>query len=70
MRIDSIPKMSGEQFIELLRLLKFEEVTRQGIHVVMARQSSERLSRCVVPLLSELKYETMLGILEKVRPKK
>lgn len=60
-----LQRLSGHEVVELL-IRKFEFTVRRqrGSHVVLVKYTSDRKIVTVVPLHSELKPGTFLGVLE------
>ena len=58
-------RVSGQQAIQALERLGFEQVRQRGSHVVLRRLHPEGAIGCVVPLLRELAVGTLRGILRQ-----
>jgi predicted RNA binding protein YcfA (HicA-like mRNA interferase family) len=56
-----LPVLSGQDLVNALERLGFEQVRRRGSHVVMRRGGSG----CVVPMHREVKIGTLAGILRQ-----
>lgn len=56
-----LPKISGQETIQALRRLGFEQVRQAGSHVVLRKEHKG----CVVPLHKELKVGTLAGLLRQ-----
>jgi predicted RNA binding protein YcfA (HicA-like mRNA interferase family) len=56
-----LPHVSGAAVVRALERLGFEKLRQSGSHVIMRRGSKG----CVVPLHSELKVDTLAGVLRQ-----
>jgi predicted RNA binding protein YcfA (HicA-like mRNA interferase family) len=48
--VPKLKKVSGEETIRVLEKLGFQQVRQRGSHVVLKKQTSEKVIGCVVPL--------------------
>ena len=62
-----LPKLSGEETIEVLKRLGFERIRQRGSHVVLRKESNEGVIGCVVPLHRELAAGTLRGVLRQAK---
>ena len=62
-----LPKLSGEETIEVLKRLGFERIRQRGSHVVLKKESNEGVIGCVVPLHRELAAGTLRGVLRQAK---
>ena len=60
-----LKKVSGEETIRVLEKLGFQQVRQRGSHVVLKKQTSEKVIGCVVLLHKELAVGTLRGILKQ-----
>jgi predicted RNA binding protein YcfA (HicA-like mRNA interferase family) len=60
-------RVSGDQTVEALRKLGFEQVRQRGSHVVMKKQLPEDAIGCVVPMHKELAVGTLSSILRQAK---
>jgi len=58
-------RVSGQQAIQALERLGFEQVRQRGSHVVLSRRHQEGTIGCVVPLHRELAVGTLRAILRQ-----
>lgn len=58
-----LSRLSGQDVIDALRKLGFEQVRQRGSHVVMRRGDHG----CVVPLHREIKTGTLAGLLRQAQ---
>jgi predicted RNA binding protein YcfA (HicA-like mRNA interferase family) len=63
--VPKLRKVSGEETIRVLEKLGFQQVRQRGGHVVLKKQTSEKVIGCVVPLHKELAVGTLRGILKQ-----
>lgn len=56
-----LPRISGQEAIQALKRLGFEQVRQSGSHVVLRKDHKG----CVVPLHKELKVGTLAGLLRQ-----
>ena len=56
-----LPRISGQDAIQALRRLGFEQVRQSGSHIVLRKDHKG----CVVPLHKELKVGTLAGLLRQ-----
>ena len=54
-----LPRVSGATVVRALERLGFEKLRQSGSHVIMRRGSKG----CVVPMHSEVKVGTLVGVL-------
>jgi predicted RNA binding protein YcfA (HicA-like mRNA interferase family) len=63
--VPKLKKVSGEETIRVLEKLGFQQVRQRGSHVVLKKQTSEKVIGCVVLLHKELAVGTLRGILKQ-----
>ncbi len=60
-----LPKLSGREVVELLvKKFGFVAKRQRGSHIVLVKYTDDRKIVTVVPLHTELKSGTLLGVLE------
>jgi predicted RNA binding protein YcfA (HicA-like mRNA interferase family) len=62
-----LPRISSKEAIRVLERLGFEQIRQTGSHVVMKKETSDRVVGCVVPVHRELKVGTLSGILRQAQ---
>lgn len=62
-----LPRVSGQEVIQALERLGFEQVRQKGSHVALRRQTPEGVVGCTVPLSRHLAIGTLSGILRQAK---
>ncbi len=60
-----LPRVSGDEAIDVLQRLGFRRVRQRGSHVVLRKDTPEGPVGCAVPLHRELAVGTLRGILRQ-----
>lgn len=62
-----LPRISGQEAVQALERLGFEQVRQRGSHVVLRKQTSSGAVGCTVPLSRQLAIGTLSGILRQAQ---
>jgi predicted RNA binding protein YcfA (HicA-like mRNA interferase family) len=62
-----LKRISGEEAIQRLEELGFQQARQRGSHVVLKKQTAQEEIGCVIPLHKELAIGTLRGILKRAK---
>ena len=60
-------KLSGREVVRALTKAGFKPKRQRGSHLILTKETPEGKIGCVVPMHSELKIGTIIGILEQAK---